>query len=89
MADRTVEIWRDENFDDALRMAGVTYKERDAAIGYLTNWSMGSTNKAHVAIDCRASGEIIATYWDSRLKSAVTYEIGAVLSEDGTYSFHS
>lgn len=86
MIRRTVEIVKDEKFDDVV---GKTMWEVDKAIGYLCRWSIGADPR-HVKLRLclEENGNIGALYLGEN--GQMTYEMGAIWHpESGTYSFHS
>lgn len=64
-------------------------KSRDLlyAIGYLATWGLGSERYHQVRIFANNSDEVNAYYYNKHQE--VTYSMGAIRCEDGTYSFHS
>lgn len=83
MIKRKVEIVIDpEQLDITQNAANIK-----AAIGHLAMWAIGSERYKDVSIWSGRDRELVATYRDD--KGSVTYVIGAVEREDGTYSFHS
>lgn len=84
---RKVTIHLDSEFFDAVETAKVPRQSWHAAVGYLACWSVGSERYKDVTIYGNYDGSISATYRDT--KGDITFEIGAVLGTDKTYSFHS
>lgn len=82
---RTVEIILDENFTN---MAGKALSGQVFhAIGYLSMWAIGGKNYTKVRIVGDRHGDIDAVYMNDA--GDRTYTIGAVLRDNGEYTFHS
>lgn len=85
MKRRTVEIMLSEEFGTASGKA--KRWEVSAAIGYLSQWGIGSDRYFKVRICGDSEGNLDAVYMNEA--GEMTYQIGAILRDDGTYSFHS
>lgn len=84
--ERDIKYAEHDDFQDAT--SDLPEAVRVAAIGYLATWGLNSDRYYRVAIYGNHDGEMTANYYD--VSGAMTYQIGAVLNNDGTdYSFHS
>lgn len=89
--ERTVTLVKSAGFDDTISRDNVDHREVLKAIGYLAQWAMHCEGEpcrqCKVRIGLAPDGNIYALYRDK--DDNITYEIGAILRSDGTYSFHS
>ena len=85
---RQVTLTKCDGFDDAVSERA-QHSEVLQAIGYLSQWAMhtDSTKMVKVGIGLLPNGDMHALYRDA--EGAIVYEIGAILRDGGTYSFHS
>ena len=88
---REVRLFKQDGFHDATVGAGHDQREVWKAIGYLSQWALhceeGPCRQCKLDLAMLYDGEMRAVYRDK--DGNVTYVMGAVLGDDGTYSFHS
>lgn len=88
---RTVTLVKCDGFDAAIERENGDLREVYKAIGYLSQWAMHCEGEPCRQCKClitmAADGNIYALYRDK--EDTITYEIGAILRDGGTYSFHS
>lgn len=86
---RTIELRMSDKFLEAYNNGELSRAEVERVIGYLSCWACHSERYRHVSIYCKNSLDIDANYYENSSKEMLTYQIGAVLGESGTYSYHS
>lgn len=88
-SERKIEIFRSAEFESEMVDNDLTQGEVERAVGYLSVWALHSSRycRVYIILGHRPGCEISAEYYDK--DDNLTYEIGAVLREDSTYSFHS
>ena len=88
---REVRLFKQDGFHDAFAKVSSDGREVWKAIGYLSQWALhceeGPCRQCRLDLAMLADGEMRAVYRDK--DGNVTYVMGAVLGDDGTYSFHS
>lgn len=87
--ERQVRVVKMAGFDAAIEERKGDLREVFKALGYLSQWAMHNDNprNASASVVMADNGDMHAVYRDS--EGNITYEIGAVMRDGGTYSFHS
>lgn len=91
MKERSVRIILADEFNDAVNgvhsVAAAKEGQVEYAIGRLLEWVIGSARYSMVVIMGDTEGNLTAYYHDD--KGVQTFVIGAILRDNGEYTFHS